>query len=129
MADPNAIYKCTDCGALFEALVPCNCDECAITCCGGAMEVLVANTVDAAAEKHVPVIEKSDCGWKVAVGSVAHPMTEEHLIEWIEIIAGNRVYRVNLKAGDEPKACFKLCAETVTAREHCNLPGLWEATA
>ena len=129
MACKNAIYKCNDCGAQFEAVVPCKCEDCAISCCGNAMEVLEANTVDAATEKHVPVIEKTDCGWKVTVGSVPHPMTEEHLIEWIEIIADNKVYRVNLKAGDEPKACFKLCAETVTVREHCNLHGLWEASA
>ena len=71
MACKNAIYKCNDCGAQFEAVVPCKCEDCAISCCGNAMEVLEANTVDAATEKHVPVIEKTHCGWKVAVGSVA----------------------------------------------------------
>ena len=129
MASVNAIYKCSECGAMFEAIVPCECETCELNCCGTPLELLEANSVDAATEKHVPVIEKTDCGWKVTVGSVAHPMTEEHYIQFIELIACSKVYRKALKPGDEPSACFKVCAESVAAREHCNLHGLWQAEA
>lgn len=128
MAEANSIYRCAECGMTVELITPCECESCELTCCAGKLERLEANTVDAATEKHVPVLEKTDCGWKVTVGSVAHPMTEEHWIEWIELIAGDKVYRQRLHPGQEPSACFALEAETVTAREHCNLHGLWEAT-
>lgn len=122
------VYKCPDCGIMFEALGGCDC-SCELKCGDAPLELLEANTVDAAVEKHVPVIEKTDAGLKVKVGSVAHPMTEEHFIEWIEVIAGNRVCRVHLAPGDEPAADFCPAEGPVTVREHCNLHGLWEATA
>jgi superoxide reductase len=82
--------------------------------------------VDAAKEKHVPVVEKTAEGIKVKVGSVAHPMEEKHYIEWIEIIADGKAYRQFLKPGDAPAATFNIAAEQVTAREYCNLHGLWK---
>jgi superoxide reductase len=128
MANRTDVYKCSECGMMLEVLVGCDCEECAISCCNGTLELVEANTVDAATEKHVPVIEKTEKGFKVTVGSVAHPMTPEHWIEWIEVIAGNKVYRKFLEPGGEPSAEFCICAEEITAREHCNLHGLWEAS-
>ena len=91
------------------------------------MKLLKENTVDAAKEKHVPVIEKSAGGITVKVGAVAHPMEEKHHIEWIEIIADGAVYRQFLKPGDAPEATFNVVADQVTAREYCTLHGLWKA--
>ena len=90
------------------------------------MKLYEANTVDAAQEKHVPVVEKTDAGVKVTVGSVAHPMEEKHYIEWIEVIADGKVYREFLKPGDGPEATFEIAAEQLTARAYCNLHGLWK---
>ena len=90
------------------------------------MKLMAENTVDAAKEKHVPVIEKVDGGVKVSVGSVAHPMEEKHFIEWIEIIADGKAYRQFLCMGDAPQAVFNVQAEKITAREYCNLHGLWK---
>jgi superoxide reductase len=85
-----------------------------------------ANTVDAALEKHVPVIEKTEFGYHVKIGSEPHPMTPEHHIEWIELIADNRVYRKELKVGEAPEADFLLETKgLVEAREYCNLHKLW----
>jgi superoxide reductase len=90
------------------------------------MKLFVENTVDAAKEKHVPVVEKITDGFKVKVGSVAHPMEEKHYIEWIEIIADGKAYRQFLNPGQAPEATFNISAEQVTAREYCNLHGLWK---
>jgi superoxide reductase len=91
------------------------------------MKLLVEGSVDAAQEKHVPVIEKAADGIKVTVGSVAHPMEDAHFIEWIEIIADGKAYRQFLNPGDAPEAVFQVDADQVTAREYCNLHGLWKA--
>jgi superoxide reductase len=98
-----------------------------LVCCGQPMNLLEEKTADKATEKHVPVIEKSDKGYTVTVGTTLHPMTEEHYIEWIELIADGKSYRQYLKPGDEPKAEFCLADEAaeVSAREHCNVHGLW----
>jgi len=90
------------------------------------MKRTVENIVDAAKEKHVPVIEKVPGGFKVKVGSIAHPMEEKHFIEWIEIIADGKTYRQLLNPGKFPETTFILDAATVTAREYCNLHGLWK---
>jgi superoxide reductase len=97
-----------------------------LVCCGQPMKLYEANTVDAAQEKHVPVVEKTDAGVKVTVGTVAHPMEEKHYIEWIEVIADGKVYRQFLKPGDAPEATFDIAAEQATARAYCNLHGLWK---
>jgi superoxide reductase len=90
------------------------------------MKQMKENTVDASKEKHVPVIEKADGGFKVKVGSVPHPMEEKHYIEWIELIADGKAYRQFLKQGEAPEAFFKIDAVNVTAREYCNVHGLWK---
>ena len=97
----------------------------ALVCCGKDMDLMTENTVDAATEKHVPVIEMGDGSIKVKVGSVAHPMQDEHYIEWIELVADGQIYRQYLKPGDAPEATFNLSATSVTAREYCNLHGHW----
>ena len=91
------------------------------------MKLYVENTVDAAKEKHVPVIEKIEGGYKVKVGSVAHPMEANHYIEWIEIVADGKAYRQFLNPGDAPEATFMIDAAQITAREYCNMHGLWKA--
>ncbi len=98
-----------------------------LVCCGQPMKKMVENTVDAAKEKHVPVIEKIDGGFKVTVGAVAHPMEEKHYIEWIELQADGQVYRQFLSPGQKPEAVFWVKAEKAAAREYCNLHGLWKA--
>ncbi len=118
------IYKCEICGNIVEMVHE---GQGQLVCCGKPMVLMEENTVDAAKEKHVPVIEKIDGGYKVKVGSVAHPMEEKHYIEWIELIAGDVAQRVFLKPGQEPEASFCTDASNVTARAYCNLHGLWRS--
>jgi len=98
-----------------------------LTCCNQAMSLLEEKTADAATEKHVPVVEKIDGGYKVTVGSVPHPMEDDHWIEWIELIADGKACRQFLSPGDAPEATFAVEAAEVTAREHCNKHGLWKS--
>jgi superoxide reductase len=98
-----------------------------LVCCGQPMENLAEKTADQGKEKHVPVIEKISGGYKVKVGSIPHPMEEKHYIEWIEILADGVAYRKFFSPGDAPEAVFNLKANTVTAREHCNIHGLWRS--
>ncbi len=118
------VYKCELCGNIVEMLVASKGE---LVCCGQPMKLQDENTVDAAKEKHVPVIEKIDGGYKVKVGSVAHPMEEKHYIQWIELVAGDKAYLEFLKPGQTPEAVFKIDAASVTAREYCNLHGQWKA--
>jgi superoxide reductase len=124
MAKKMEVYKCGICGNIVELL---HAGQGTLVCCGQDMTLQAENTVDAAQEKHVPVIEKIDGGYKVSVGSVAHPMEDKHYIEWIELIAGNTAYRQFLNPGDAPEAVFKIDADQVTAREYCNLHGHWKS--
>lgn len=124
MAEQLQVYKCEACGNIVEVL---HGGDGELVCCGKPMVLLKENTVDAAKEKHVPVIEKVEGGYKVKVGSVAHPMEEKHYIEWVELIADGKAYRQFLKPGQAPEAIFKIDAAKVTAREYCNLHGLWKA--
>ncbi len=124
MAKRLEVFKCELCGHIVEVLHD-GAGE--LVCCGQPMTKLTENTTDAAKEKHVPVIEKVEGGYKVKVGSVPHPMEEKHYIEWIELIADGKAYRQFLKPGETPEAFFKLEAASVTAREYCNLHGLWKA--
>ena len=122
MAERNQVYKCEICGNIVEVL---HGGKGELVCCGKPMKLFTENTVDAAKEKHVPVIEKTADGWKVKVGSVAHPMEDKHHIEWIAIYGGDRVHRKYLKPGDAPEAEFLCPAKEITAKEFCNLHGLW----
>lgn len=124
MTKRSQVYKCAVCGNIVTVL-----HEGAghLVCCGEPMKLMVENTVDAAKEKHVPVIEKTADGYKVKIGSVAHPMEEKHYIEWIELAAGEKVFRKFLKPGDAPEAEFCTDAAQVSAREYCNIHGLWKS--
>jgi superoxide reductase len=122
MAKKMEVYKCEVCGNIVEVLHE---GEGTLVCCGQDMTLFTANTVDAAREKHVPVIAKVAGGYQVTIGEVAHPMTDSHYIEWIELVAGAMVYRRNLQPGDAPEAVFTIAAAEVTARAYCNLHGLW----
>jgi superoxide reductase len=124
MAEKLEIYKCELCGNIVEVLHPGDGD---LICCGQPMKLFKENTVDAAREKHVPVVEKINGGFKVKVGGIPHPMEEKHYIEWIELIADAKTYRQFLKPGQPAEAVFNVDAATVTAREYCNLHGLWKS--
>jgi superoxide reductase len=124
MAKKMGIYKCEVCGNIVEVLHEGDGD---LVCCGEEMKLYEANTIDAAKEKHVPVVEKIADGYKVKIGSVAHPMEEKHYIEWIELIAGKKVYRQDLKPGEAPEATFAIKADQVKARAYCNIHGLWSS--
>ncbi len=122
MAEAMGIYKCEKCGNIVEVLHKAGGS---LNCCAQGMVLMAENSTDAAQEKHVPVVEKKDGGYQVTVGSVDHPMTDDHYIEWIELIAGPKVYRHNLTPSDSPTAFFAMDDADVTARAYCNLHGLW----
>ncbi len=126
MADRNEVYKCEACGNIVEVM---HGGPGKLVCCGKDMKLFKENTVDAAKEKHVPVLEKTASGYKIKVGSVPHPMEEKHYIEWIELLADGKVLREYLKPGMPPEAsfCLDLEPKSVSAREYCNLHGLWKA--
>lgn len=124
MTKRNEIYRCTKCGNIVEVLTPAGGT---LYCCGEPMELLTENTVDAAKEKHVPVIEKIEGGYKVKVGDVEHPMLENHYIQWIELFDGENVLRKYLKPGEKPEAVFYTNGDAVYAREYCNLHGNWRS--
>lgn len=119
-----SVYKCAKCGNIVEVM---HAGGGTLSCCGEAMKQLKENTTDAATEKHVPVLD----GKTVKVGSVAHPMADDHYIEWVEVIreGGERVARKFLKPGEAPEGEFKCAEPGVVMREYCNKHGLWKAEA
>jgi len=118
MVEKKEIYKCEVCGNIVEVV---HAGGGVLICCGQPMKLQKENTVDASQEKHVPVIE----GKKVKIGSVAHPMTAEHYIEWIEATSETgEIAKVFLKPDSKPEAKFSF--KPVSAREYCNLHGLWK---
>ncbi len=120
----NEVYKCELCGNIVEVV---NVGGGDLVCCGKEMTLLEEKTADSSTEKHVPLIEKIDGGYKVTVGSTLHPMTDEHWIQWIELLADGKVYKKYLNPGDQPVAEFCVDASKVSAREYCNVHGLWKA--
>lgn len=124
MTEKLQIWKCEVCGNIVEMVHE---GKGELVCCGKPMKLYTENTLDAAKEKHVPVVEASGGNIKVTVGSVAHPMEEKHYIEWIEIIADGKAYRQFLKPGEAPEATFTMDAASFTVRAYCNLHGLWRA--
>lgn len=119
------VYLCPVCSNIVEINFGADGN---IYCCGEPMKLMAENTVDAAKEKHVPVIEKIDGGYKVKVGSVAHPMVPDHYIQWIELLTKDSSYKKFLEPGDAPEAVFMTDAKDVTAREYCNKHGHWKGT-
>ncbi|MBQ6737595.1 MAG: desulfoferrodoxin [Synergistaceae bacterium] len=120
MAEKLSVFKCAKCGNIVEVL---HAGKGTLSCCGEPMKEFKENTTDAATEKHVPVLD----GVNVKVGSVAHPMQDEHFIEWIEFINGDRVCRQFLKPGEAPESEFHCAKSGSVMREFCNLHGLWKA--
>lgn len=125
MTEKLQVYKCNVCGNIVEMLHE---GKGELVCCGQPMKLFKENTVDAAKEKHIPVVEKTASGVTVKIGSVAHPMEEKHYIEWIEMISDGRVCRRFLKPGEQPEAVFGTHAQSAVAREYCNIHGLWKST-
>lgn len=123
LAKQLGIYKCEVCGNIVEVL---HAGDGELVCCDQPMTLMEEKTADTGKEKHVPVIEKVDGGYKVKVGSVPHPMEDKHYIEWIELLADGRAYRRFLKPGQAPEAVFHVDAARVEAREYCNVHGLWK---
>lgn len=145
MAKNLGVYKCSACGYMLEVVemgkaqltctgssyaLTCSKADAQVVCCGKPMELLEPNTVEASTEKHLPVAEFGEDGKLVVkVGSAAHPMTAEHLIQWIAVVAGDRGQRVHLEAGQAPEAVFCACKATeLDVYAYCNLHGLWKAT-
>jgi len=124
MTKINQIYRCPVCGNIVEVL---HAGGGELVCCGQPMQLLIANTSDGATEKHVPIIEKTETGVFVKVGSIPHPTEEAHYIEFIEIIADAKVYKKFLKPGEEPVASFEIKAENIKAIIYCNIHGLWQS--
>ena len=125
MPEKMEIYKCEICGNIVEVLHGGAGD---LICCGQAMDKMEEQTADYATEKHVPVVQEIEGGILVKVGSVPHPMLNEHHIELVELIQGDLIFRRFLKPGDEPEVEFKK-PESVEgkAREYCNVHGLWKS--
>jgi superoxide reductase len=120
------VYKCETCGNVVEVV---NGGEGELVCCGEPMKLMSENTVDAAKEKHAPVIASEDVGIRVKVGDVPHPMEEKHYIQWMEVIADGKTYRQFLKPGAMPEAFFPVRASQLRVRKYRNLHGLRKAAA
>lgn len=116
------VFKCNVCGNIVTLLHVSDGD---LVCCDQKMELLVEKTEDQGFEKHVPIIEKTDKGVKIKVGSIPHPMEEVHYIEWISIEFDNKIDIKFLKPGERPEAEFNVSPDKITARAYCNIHGLW----
>jgi superoxide reductase len=124
MAKRDEVYKCEVCGNIVEVLHGSTGE---LVCCGQPMKSMEEKVEEEGNEKHVPVIEKTERGYKVKVGSVPHPMEEKHYIEWIVLVADGKIYRQYLKPGENPEAEFETSAAEVSAREYCNIHGMWKS--
>lgn len=119
-------YRCKRCGNIIAF---CHASGAPVTCCGEVMQELVPGTTDASVEKHVPVISFDGASVTVTVGSVEHPMEQDHYIEWIALETKHGNQRVKLVPGEPPKAEFALVKgdEPVAAYAYCNKHGLWRS--
>jgi len=125
MTKLKEIYKCEICGNIVEVI---HTGVGALVCCEQEMKLLEEKTDDASTEKHVPYIEKTNNGILVKVGqNQDHPMTEEHYIEWIQVVTDGNSYRRFLKPGDKTQAEFEIKSNQIEAREYCNVHGLWKS--
>ena len=124
MANNNKFYICEKCGNIVEMV---NASGVTPHCCGQKMSVLEAGVVEASREKHIPEVSVSDNEVKVVVGSVLHPMVEEHSILWVYLLTDKGSYRKHLTAGEAPSVTFTLTDETpLSVYAYCNLHGLWK---
>ena len=116
MTKLREIYRCPICGNIVEVV---NVGAGTLVCCGKPMLLLEENTTDAAYEKHVPVVEVVDNGYRVKVGSAEHPMMDSHYIQWIELVTEDAVYRKELHPGDKPEAVFLTQEKEEAGSEYC----------
>lgn len=123
MISKKQVYRCGVCGNMVEVIAV---GGGKLACCGQPMNLQEENTSDGAVEKHVPVVEQNG-SVKVTVGSVLHPMTEAHYIQWIEVQTASKTLRKYLKPGEDPVAVFTVDEPVLKVREYCNLHGLWTA--
>ena len=124
MTKKKEIYKCEICGNIIEILHE---GATNLVCCGQPMMFMAEKIKDVGNEKHVPIIEKEKEGVKIKVGSIPHPMTKEHHIEWIEISDKEEESKKFLKPGESPEAKFLTKNKKVKSREYCNIHGLWKS--
>jgi superoxide reductase len=124
MTKVNQIYKCSVCGNIVEVK---HAGQGELVCCNQPMNLVEANTQDAATEKHVPFIARDENGVHVQIGEALHPMDEDHYIEWITLVTNNKTKTVFLAPGDTPEARFATTAEKGTVYAYCNLHGLWKS--
>ena len=118
-------YRCEICGQIIAIVKKTGSP---LVCCGQPMKEIIPGTTDAAAEKHVPVYEVKDGKVIVKIGEIAHPMTEEHYIEWVSVQTTGGNQRKALKPGDAPEVCFSICDgdEVEAVYAYCNLHSLWK---
>ncbi len=124
MSEKSQVYKCDICGSIVNVL---HGGAGTLVCCDEPMTLQKENTTDAATEKHIPVVEKIDNGYKVKIGSVEHPMVKEHLIEWVELVTEERSYFKYFNPEDAPEVTFVTDSPIVKVRAYCNLHGLWRS--
>ena len=125
MTKLREIYKCEICGNIVEII---HTGAGSLVCCNEEMKLLKEKNEDSSVEKHVPYIQKTMSGILVKIGqNQDHPMTKEHYIEWIQLIADDIAYRKFLKPGDKPQAIFEIKGDKIEAREYCNIHGLWKS--
>ncbi len=118
------IYRCNVCGNVVEVVTE---GAPALVCCNQPMEKLEPKTEDQGQEKHVPVIEETEVGVKIKVGSIEHPMEDAHYIKFIEVIGKEHVCRFELKPGQKPEAVISAKKEDIVeVREYCTVHGLWK---
>ncbi|MBP5166440.1 MAG: desulfoferrodoxin [Oscillospiraceae bacterium] len=119
-------YRCEICGQIVAIVKKTSCP---VVCCGKPMQEIIPGSVDASQEKHVPVYEVKDNHVIVKIGSAAHPMLDEHYIEWVSLQTKLGNQRKALKPGSEPEVCFSVCDgdEVQAVYAYCNLHGLWKA--
>jgi len=124
MTKLRELYQCEICGNIVEIVhegAP------ALVCCGKPMVKLKAKTEDKGEEKHVPVVEETDKGIKVKIGSIEHPMEEKHYIKFIEVLTEKEIMRVELRPGEAPEAKYRIPKlDILEVREFCNIHGLWK---
>ena len=122
MTERLQVYKCEVCGNIVEVL---HAGAGELVCCDQPMKLLEEQAEEQGKEKHLPVLEKTDKGIKVKVGSVPHPMEEKHFIEWVAVQTDKGFFRKFLRPGEKPEAEFEIAEDMLKAREYCNIHGLW----
>ncbi len=124
MAERMEVYKCDICGNIVFIL---DGGKGELVCCNQPMKLMEEKTeLQEGKEKHIPVVERTGEKMKVKVGSIPHPMEENHYIEWIEVKDGEKIYRKFLSPGSVPEAEFCVESENIVVREYCNVHGLWK---